>query len=338
MDADRCRKIRFQLGQNLLDTLDDGDGVGARLALDVEDDGRRLVHPGGLFGVLDAVHHTGYVVHEHRGAIPVGDHHVVVLAGLGELIVGIDLIILARPVEIAFGGVDAGVGERRAQILHVEAVGGQLDRVSLNAHGRLLPTADAHQADAGDLRDLGREPCIDQVFDLRQRHRIRGDGHGQDRSVGWIGFVVDGRGGQIRGQERSTAVDGLLHFLLGHIDGEREAELQDDDRDASRAGGGHLAEALHFPELTFEGRGDGGRGDVGAGSRIEGQNLDGRVVDFRQSRHGQLRIGNDAHQQNRGHQQRGRNRPENEWARRAHGALLSSEEDGMLALEREMSA
>ncbi len=169
-DANRRGEIRFQLGKNLLDAANDGDGVGAGLALDVEDDGRRLVHPRGLLGVLDAIHDSGDVMHEHRSAVAVGDDHVVVLAGLGELIVGVDLVILAGAVEIAFGGVDAGADERGTQVLHVEAVGRQLDRVCLDADRRFLAAADTHQADAGDLGDLGREARVDQVFHLRERH------------------------------------------------------------------------------------------------------------------------------------------------------------------------
>ncbi len=107
-----------------------------------------------------------------RRAIAIGDHdRSVVLAG-DELIVGIDLVVLARAVEVALGGVDAGLGDGGAQILQIDAVGRERRRVGLNAHRGLLAAADADQADAAELRDLGREARVDQILDLRERHGV----------------------------------------------------------------------------------------------------------------------------------------------------------------------
>ena len=47
-DLDRGGKVGLELRQYFLDAVDDFDGVGAGLPLDVEDDGGRLVHPSGL--------------------------------------------------------------------------------------------------------------------------------------------------------------------------------------------------------------------------------------------------------------------------------------------------
>ena len=87
-----------------------------------------------------------------------------------------------------------------------------------------------------------------------------------------------------------------------------ELELQHDDRDAAGAGRGHLAQALHLAELPLERRGHRGGHHVRAGAGIEREHLDGRVVDLRQRRDRQLRVGDDADQQDRDHQQR-RSRP-----------------------------
>ncbi len=131
-------------------------------------------------------------------------------------------------------------------------------------------------------------------------------------------------------------VDGGLHFFFGHVDVEREIELQHDDRDAAGAGGGHLAEALHLAELALERGGDGGGHHVGAGAGIEREHLDGRVVDLRQRGDRQLEEGDDADEQNGGHQQRGGDRPQDEWAGWIHGAVVSAvpEVVGSLTLER----
>ena len=66
-------RLASSCGSIALDALDDADGVGAGLALDVENDGRGLVHPGGLLGVLHAVDDVGDVVQKDRRAVAVGD-------------------------------------------------------------------------------------------------------------------------------------------------------------------------------------------------------------------------------------------------------------------------
>ncbi len=119
-------RLACKLRQQLLDALDDADGVGAGLALHVEDDGRGLVHPRGLLAVFDAVDDVGDVVEHDGRAVAIGDDDVLVVVAGYKLIVGVDLVILARAVEVALGGVDAGGGERGAHVLQVDAVGGEL--------------------------------------------------------------------------------------------------------------------------------------------------------------------------------------------------------------------
>ena len=156
--------------------------------------------------------------------------------------------------------------------------------------------------------------------------------------VGRVGLVVDRRDGQVGGHQRLAGVDGRLHLFLGHVQAQREAELEHDDRLAAGAGRGHLAQALHLAELALQRRRDRGCHHIGAGAGIEGQHLDGRVVDLRQRGDGQLREGHDPREQNRGHQQRGSDRPQNKWAGRTHGAALpvvSDDAAGSLTLEME---
>ncbi len=151
----------------------------------------------------------------------------------------------------------------------------------------------------------------------------RGDGEGEHRRVGGIGLAVDRRRGQVGRQKALRGIDGGLHFFFGDVDIEREIELQNDDRGSAGAGGGHLAEPLHLAELALERSGDGGGHHVGAGAGIEGQHLDGGVIHLGQRRDGQLREGDETDKQDRGHQQRGCDWPQNKWSRRTHGALLS---------------
>jgi hypothetical protein len=55
------------------------DHVGARLALDVEDDRRDVVHPGGEAHVLGVVDDVGHVREGDRRAVLVGDDDALVL-------------------------------------------------------------------------------------------------------------------------------------------------------------------------------------------------------------------------------------------------------------------
>src|SRR6266404_2225184 len=109
---------------------------------------------------------------------------------------------------------------------------------------------------------------------------------------------------------RRGGVDGRLHLLLGDVDVEIERELQRDDRAAEGAGGHHLVQAGHLPELALEGRCHRRRHDVRTGAGIEGEHLDGGIIDLRQRGNGQLTVGDGAGQHDGRHQQRRRDGPE----------------------------
>src|SRR5580704_13122565 len=88
------------------------------------------------------------------------------------------------------------------------------------------------------------------------------------------------------------------------------------------AGGSHLAQALQLAELTLERRGYCGCDHRRACSGIKREDLNGGIVHLRQRGDGQLRIADDADQQDCGHQQRSSHRPQNKRTRGIHGALL----------------
>src|SRR5581483_2134688 len=87
---------------------------------------------------------------------------------------------------------------------------------------------------------------------------------------------------------------------------------------AARAGRRHLVQARHLAELPLERRGDRRGDDVGARAGIERDDLDRRVVDLGQRRRRQHPVGDDPREQHRDHQQRGRDRPQDEQTRRVH--------------------
>jgi len=61
LDVDCRRQRAFQRRQQLLDPIHDFDNVGPRLALDVDDHGRRLIHPRSLLDVFGVVHHGRHI-------------------------------------------------------------------------------------------------------------------------------------------------------------------------------------------------------------------------------------------------------------------------------------
>ncbi len=166
VDLDVGRQAGLQLRQELVDAVDDGDDVGAGLALHVDDDGGLAIHPGSLLRVLCRIDDGGYVGGANRGAVAVGDDDGQVVGAGDELVVGVDGVGLARAVERALGLVDVGGGEGGAQVFEAEVVGGKLRGVGLHADGRLLTAGDGDQADAGDLGDFLREVGVGRVFDL----------------------------------------------------------------------------------------------------------------------------------------------------------------------------
>ena len=163
-----------------------------------------------------------------------------------------------------------------------------------------------------ELRDLLRQPRLAHVFELGQRHAFGGDRERQDRRVGRIDLGVDRRHRQIARQQIVGRIDRRLHFLLGDVEAEIETELQRDDRGAGRARRRHLVEAGHLAELPLQGSGHRRRHHFRAGARIEGLHLDRRIVDLRQGRERQERVGDDAGQQDRHHEQRRGDRTQNE--------------------------
>ena len=253
--------------------------------------------------VFDPVNHGRHVGQHHGRAVAIrDDDRLVILAGQ-KLVVGVDLVRLMDPVEISQRLIHAGLLQRGANVVKVDAVGQQFRRIDLDANGRFLSAADGDQADARHLRDFLREPGVGEILDLGERKSFRGDGQRQDRRVRRIGFAVNGRRGQARGQISLRGIDRRLHLLFGHVNVQVQHELQGDDRTAAGTDRGHLVQSGQFAELPFQRRGDGGRGDIGTRARIKGDHLDRRIIHLGQGGNREHLIGDKARQQNGGHQQ-----------------------------------
>ena len=232
--------------------------------------------------------------------------------GVLELVVGVDGRGLRWAVEISLRSVDVEVADRRANVVDVEAVGGQRLGFDLHPHRRTVAAADADEADAAQLRNFLREPGFAQILELGERQRFRRHRERHDRRVGRVDLGIDRRGRQIARQQIVGRVDGGLDLLLGDVEAQIEAELQSDDRGAGGACRRHLVEARHLSELPLQRRGDRRRHHLRAGARIKRLHLDSGVVDLRQRRERQEGIGDEARQHDRRHQQRGADRTQDE--------------------------
>ena len=71
-DLDGRGQSGLELRQARFDAVHDLDDIGAGLALDVDDDRRRVVHPGGLLDVLRVVNHVRHVGEHHGRPVAIG--------------------------------------------------------------------------------------------------------------------------------------------------------------------------------------------------------------------------------------------------------------------------
>ena len=181
-----------------------------------------------------------------------------------------------------------------------------------------LSARDRDQSDAGELRQLWHEAGFDDVFDFRQLHRVRSDAKRQNRRVGRIDLGVNRRRRQVGGQKIAGGVDRLLDLLFSDVEADIEAEPQGDDRGAGGALRHHLAQARHLAELPLERRRHRRSHHLRARAWIKGLDLDRRIVDLGQGRERQEPKRQHADEQNRDHQETGRDRTIDEDAGGVH--------------------
>jgi hypothetical protein len=112
--------------------------------LDVDDHRWHRIHPGRLPVVFRPIHHRGHILQAYGRAILVRDDDRFITGARQDLIVGANRVRLPKTVEVTFCLVDVRLVQRRPQILHAQAVGGERRGIHANAHRRLLAAANAH--------------------------------------------------------------------------------------------------------------------------------------------------------------------------------------------------
>ena len=146
----QCRRqAGREFRQQRAHRFDHLDGVGAGLALDVQDHRRRAVVPCRQFGILHAVDRAADVAQQHRRAVAIGDHRRLIGVGGQQLIVGADLERLVRAVELTLRIVHGAGGHARGARPRATGRGpASLADVGLQPDGPRLAAFHRHRADA----------------------------------------------------------------------------------------------------------------------------------------------------------------------------------------------
>src|SRR4029077_4878359 len=155
-----------------LDGVDDGNGVGARLALYQQQLRSLGAVPGADPILLDRVDHVADVGKPDRGTVAVGDNDAPIGAGVEQLVVGVERVGLLRAFEGALGLIAIGVGDGGTHVFQADALGRESDRIDLHMGRVDLLAGDDDLGDAGDRGELLRQDGAGIVVDPVDRHVI----------------------------------------------------------------------------------------------------------------------------------------------------------------------
>src|SRR6202044_962434 len=158
--------------------------IGRRRALYGEDDGGRLVIPGGKLIIGGTDRSPADIADADRRTVAIGDDRFVIGRQPGQLVIGLQGVGLRRPFQYALRIIDGDVGECRADIFERQAERRELRRVDLHAHGRLLLPADGDEPDTWHLREFLLENALAVIIDRGQRQGCGGERQQQNWRIG----------------------------------------------------------------------------------------------------------------------------------------------------------
>jgi len=124
IEMDGGRELGTEIGEEGFDGVDDGDGIGAWLFLDGENDASGIAEPAGDFIIFDVVDDAGDLVEADGGAMAIGDDELAVVVGVEELACGLDGDGLMGAGECSGGEIDISVLDGLGDFVDSEVVGG----------------------------------------------------------------------------------------------------------------------------------------------------------------------------------------------------------------------
>jgi hypothetical protein len=215
----------FQLRQHRLHLIDHLNGIRAGLAIDQQQFGVLTVEPCAGARIDGAVDHLREIFNRDGRPVLVGDNDLAELAGVEQLVVGVERILLVRALQVAFRIVERGGAERGFDLGKAKAPGRQSLWVDLNGDRRLLLAPDRNLSHARYRRQRLSKDRIGILIDLIDRHRVGMDGVDENWPIGRVGLAVGGRIRQIFVQQAARRVDGRLHVGRGAVDLTAQVEL-----------------------------------------------------------------------------------------------------------------
>ena len=144
----------------MLYTINNFDHVGTGLSLDVENDRRRLIHPGGKLYVLSVFNHVRNVGQVDWRATLVGNDNRPIFDRRLQLIIGVNGVSACGAIETAFGLIDVGSTNGSAHVIQTDTGRGERLRIHLYSYCGALPARQRDQSNARQLRNFLRDARV----------------------------------------------------------------------------------------------------------------------------------------------------------------------------------
>ena len=124
IEMDGWGELGTEIGEERFDGVDDGDGIGAWLFLDGENDASSIAEPAGDFIIFDIIDDVGDLAEADGGALAIGDDELAVVIGFEELACGLDGDGLIGAGESSGGEINIGGLDGLGDLVDSEIVGG----------------------------------------------------------------------------------------------------------------------------------------------------------------------------------------------------------------------
>src|SRR6266436_3976111 len=132
----------LQARQLLADAANGVNDIGARLTLNIDNDGRHTLVPSADLAVLQAVDDIGDIAEHDGRAAAIRDDQIAIRLDAGDLVIGGDRVGLLGTVERPFRARHIGRHDRGAQVLKRYAIRGKPREIGLDADRGLEPALD----------------------------------------------------------------------------------------------------------------------------------------------------------------------------------------------------